>query len=622
MPAGCCSPGTARGHRLRTCYDDLGRPVEVWLRDHDGETAEILVGRTVYGDGLPDAAAHNLRGTVAEAFDSAGVVTNREYDFKGNLLLASRQFVTDVVGTVDWSAEPALDPEVFTSATSFDALNRTTQLVAPQVAGEAATVMVVQPQTNQAGLLETLDAWTHLTEPPTARLDPSTADLHLVTGVEYDAHGQRAEIAFGNGTSTTYTHDPETMRLRRLTTMRGTTALQDLSYTPDPTGHTTDMRDGAQQTLFFRSRQVDPGADYVYDALYRMVQSTGREHAGGGSAGGQPRGPVPPPWLALPSIEDGAALTRYVERYAYDATGNIVELRHRALAAGRSGWTRTYSYDEPSALQPDRHGNRLSRTTVGDGQREPYRYDANGNMTSMPHLPRLDWDEQDRLHAVSAQHVRHGPDPETTYYGYDALGQRVRKVTLRHGRRVRERLYLGGFEVQRRYASDGFTVEVERLTLHASDDRQRVALVERRTVGHDKGAAELVRYQYVDQVGSSILELDAGGRIITYEENLAYGAPSYQAVRRRTETPKPVPFTGKERDDETGLSCFGQRLLRHVAGPVDEPRPSRPSRRRQPLRLLARRPDRTLRSQRAGVDAAPARGAGAGVPAGGARDTG
>ena len=43
--------------------------------------------------------------------------------------------------------------------------------------------------------------------------------------------------------------------------------------------------DDAQQTIFFRNQRVEPSADYTYDAIYRLIEATGREHLGqvGGS---------------------------------------------------------------------------------------------------------------------------------------------------------------------------------------------------------------------------------------------------------------------------------------------------------------------------------------------------
>ena len=48
----------------------------------------------------------------------------------------------------------------------------------------------------------------------------------------------------------------------------------------------------------------------------------------------------------------------------------------------------------------------------------------------MPHLPLVTWDFAERMQTSSTQVFGEGT-PETTYYVYDASGQRVRKVTER-----------------------------------------------------------------------------------------------------------------------------------------------------------------------------------------------
>jgi hypothetical protein len=58
-----------------------------------------------------------------------------------------------------------------------------------------------------------------------------------------------------------------------------------------------------------------------------------------------------------------------------------------------------------------------------------YNYDVHGNMTAMPHLPLMRWDYRDQLQTTSKQVRTDGGMPETTYYVYDAAGQRVRKIT-------------------------------------------------------------------------------------------------------------------------------------------------------------------------------------------------
>jgi RHS repeat-associated protein len=125
---------------------------------------------------------------------------------------------------------------------------------------------------------------------------------------------------------------------------------------------------------------------------------------------------------------------------------------------------------------------------------------------------------------------------------------------------MKERLYLGGFEIYREYRSD--TVKRERETLHIMDDTQRIALVETRTVGaaaNDPGPAHLVRYEFGNHLGSASLELDDKARVISYEEYTPFGSTSYQALSGQTESPKRYRYSGKERDDCSGLYYYGAR---------------------------------------------------------------
>ena len=178
----------------------------------------------------------------------------------------------------------------------------------------------------------------------------------------------------------------------------------------------------------------------------------------------------------------------------------------------------------------------------------------------------MQWDFQDHLQASSRQIVNEGT-PEITYYVYDGSGQRVRKVTERQARtgetptRSNERIYLGGFEVYREYGASGDTITLERQTLHAMDDKQRVAMVETRTQDVEPDMpAQLIRFQLGNHLGSASLELDGDGAIISYEEYHPYGSTSYQAGRSVAEVSlKRYRYTGMERDEETGLNYHGAR---------------------------------------------------------------
>ncbi|MEQ8279538.1 MAG: RHS repeat-associated core domain-containing protein [Deltaproteobacteria bacterium] len=71
------------------------------------------------------------------------------------------------------------------------------------------------------------------------------------------------------------------------------------------------------------------------------------------------------------------------------------------------------------------------------------------------------------------------------------------------------------------------------------------------------------RYQLDDHLGSATLEVDASAqaRVLTYEEYGPYGAVTYRATRGGVDlSPKRYRYTTKERDEETGLDDFGQRL--------------------------------------------------------------
>ncbi len=211
---------------------------------------------------------------------------------------------------------------------------------------------------------------------------------------------------------------------------------------------------------------------------------------------------------------------------------------------------------------------------------ERYEYDRYGNIRSMPHLPLMRWDYRDQLQATSQQVRDDGGTPVMTYYVYDAHGQRVRKTTEGHAdpevtpQRAKERIYLGGFEVYREYNSDPGRSTLERTTVHVVDDQQRIALVEKRTQGIDKGKKELIHYLLGNHLDSVSLELDEEANIISYEEYTPYGSTSYQAVRNQTDTPKRYRYSGKERDDATGLYYYGARYYAPWLGRWTSPDPA------------------------------------------------
>ena len=595
----------SRDHEFSYKYDKLRRRTDMRVKGGDGEKPlDNVYEKIIYGEdkslnGKSDKEL-NLRGKIFEHYDTAGKVQFEEYDFKGNLLRSSRTLLRNFKEIVDWASAtvPEMESEVFTSSTTYDALNRPIQLVAPHVVtGANFKTDVIQPFFNEANLLEKIDVWLKYNGEPDTLLDPNTADLHAVNDIDYNAKGQREFIEYGNDVKTKYEYDPLTFRLTHLFTWRGVgfpqacekeltaekreerkcsktlppycEGVQNLYYTYDPVGNITRICDDAQQTVYFRNKCVEPTAEYTYDAIYRLIKATGREHLG--QVGGKP---IRHSYNDAPRVgvdwskNDGHAMGTYIEKYLYDAVGNILFMRHSGTDPENPGWKRCYQYALDS--------NRLLSTGDPNDPRNPasecppnyastpifaekYSYDPHGNMLNMPQLQIMQWDFKDQLQMTQRQKVNEEDEDgkahqgERTYYVYDASGQRARKITeLANGNLKDERIYLGGFEIYRKHTNGGLTRE----TLHIMDDKQRIAFVETKTIDPQS----LIRYQFSNHLGSASLELDQDAQIISYEEYCPYGSTSYQAVRQGIEvSAKRYRYTGEERDEESGLYYHGAR---------------------------------------------------------------
>ena len=466
-------------------------------------------------------------------------MTHEAYDFEGNLLRQARRLAAAYEETVDWStlaeledvtdlenaAAEQLEEEAFETSGTFDALGRPVSQTSPD-----ATLL--RYGYNEAALLESV----------TGRVRGANEETTFVSNVDYNARGQRTLVAYGNGTQTAYTYDPQTFRLERLRTQGGGQTYQDLRYWFDAAGNIVEQQDGAQQSTYFGNAVVEPGQRFAYDAQSRLGWASGREHRSLSQ-------PTHESFGSVAHREDGAGMRRYTQRYVYDVVGNILRMQH---AADGGDSTRRYVYAED--------GNRLVANSGPEdaaGQHShTYGYDAHGNMTSMPHLSAVQWDFADRMQRADLG------GGGTAYFVYDAGGERVRKVRVNEGGgRSFERIYVGGFEVYR--ARVGGTVRLERETVHVGDDAGRMCLLETRTVRDGAAVAEPQTgqlYQYGNHLGSASLELTEDREVISYEEYHPYGTSSYRAANSGVDvSERRYRYTGKERDEETGLGYHGAR---------------------------------------------------------------
>jgi RHS repeat-associated protein len=229
----------------------------------------------------------------------------------------------------------------------------------------------------------------------------------------------------------------------------------------------------------------------------------------------------------------------------YDRIGNLLELFHSA-GGGANTWTRTYSYTTGT--------NQLASNTIPGGS-ATYTHDAHGSITSMPHLASITYGPFDQMANAD---LGGGGD---AYYQYDASGQRVRKLIDTGANLIKERIYLGAYEIYREHISGD--IDLERQSLHVMDGTRRVAVLETLTIEDGNPVTTPVthqRFQLGNHLDSALLEVDEAGMVVSYEELLPYGASAYRSARSDVDvSPRRYRYTGKERDDETGLYYYGAR---------------------------------------------------------------
>lgn len=531
---------------IHTKYDALQRPTGHFHLSDSGQ--EIQFEKFVYGEkpGLNTPAEHNACGRIYKQYDQSGVVTMK-YDFKGNVVATERQLAWEYKLAIDWSSRtpPALESERFINTTSFDALNRPTEL---SVDGSRT-----RNNYNSMSLISSVETLSSSPPPTVAIPTPPPSWVPVITSTEYDAMGRKTCISYGNNTKTEFTYDKNSLRLTRVwtRTLGKNTTRQDLQYTYDPRGNITHIDDKAQPDI----DGVRASKDYTYDPINRLIESSGRKDM----------------------ATEGAkhALVRYTEKYSYDSTGNILSTRCCYGDGRYPGRTKQYHYNIAISMHQGKFTNRLSEIEVG-GKTESFVYDVHGNVISMAGFSAMQWDFRNQLRKTCRQIIS-AKQPEATYYVYSADGSRVRKVTERKAdpdkqpARLYDTLYLGGFEIFRKYLGNGSTLSLERKTTSIGSETpiRRVETQRWETSSAIKDTP-IFRYPLPDHLGSVGLELDNIGDVLSYEEYSAYGETTYRAP---LSIPKSYRFSGKEQDTETGLYYFGARYFAASLGRWISPDP-------------------------------------------------
>ncbi len=428
--------------------------------------------------------------------------------------------------------------------------------------------------------------------------------------IQYNDYGQKSHVTYGNSASAEYSYDA----LHRLTNLKsrngGGTLMQNIDYTYDNASNVTGIANSAGVVNTLGGGY---GNSYRYDALHRLVSSTG----GGASAG------------------------TYDMDMGYTGSGRIKAKYRSSLSPTLSGTVKMY-YGYCDEYQP--HAVRRIYDEYNQKHYD-FRWDASGNLGQVSYGNGdalfesgrfMYWTEDSRMHvAVDDNHY--------SYYAYDYSGERRIKLTgdnsvldvnadymrtistlenvtlypsaymVLTDRGYTKHYYTGMERVAARIGDGGLDVGIylsNTDNLHARANRlfsQSLAQVNGRvleandvdcvmewmpdveelgipfeaipeqmsaTVGTEYGefvgAMHLVSnagespevyYYHGDHLGSASWITDASGAAVQHLQYLPFGE---RFVDQRTSGySERFTFTGKERDSETGYGYFGARYMDH-----------------------------------------------------------
>ena len=507
-------------------YEDptlAGRPLSVTEQVVNGVAR--VAERFVWAGATAEAQASNLVGQVVSHYDPAGLVKTNSFALTGVPTSVTRQLLKDADNpdiATDWQVEDAagLEPDTYTTLTTVDATG--TVLTTQDAAGHKQRLVY-----DVAGRLAS--SWLTL---------KGGLEQVIVKTLRYSAAGQKLREEHGNGVVTTYTYEPETQRLSSIKTERqgrGVRVLQDLRYAYDPVGNVLSVRNDAEATRFWRNQKVLPENTYTYDSLYQLVSATGREMA------------------------DPGTYTRYIRTYTYDAAGNLSQIRHSAPATNNNSTT---------DITVSVRSNRAVLSTLAN---DPSEVDAlfrpGGQQTLLSPGQPLAWTSRGELRQVTPVKRDSGVDDHESYR-YDSVSRRVFKASTQqtaYSTQSHKVLYLPGLELRRSASGDILTQDLQVIALGKAG-RAQVRVLHWES-GKPAGIAnDQLRYSYDNLLGSSALEVDGAGNLISQEEYYPYGGSAVWTYRNTVEAGyKTIRYSGKERD-ATGLYYYGHRYYQSWSG--------------------------------------------------------
>ncbi|ULQ59049.1 LysM peptidoglycan-binding domain-containing protein [Brucepastera parasyntrophica] len=390
-----------------------------------------------------------------------------------------------------------------------------------------------------------------------------------VDKIGYDEWGQRVYIRLGNGVETSYTYDENRRWLSGIETRNAGTVLQNMEYRFDRVGNVSGYENNAGA---YMTKQ-----DYTYDSLYQLTGVTGESRA---SETGEYQAAYSQSYrfdegglgkmmekVSASSQSDGRILgddlnysldyeyeAGYVHRvsriggryYQYDASGNLTVEQDGPFTKGEPV-NRNYTV---TGL-----GNEVYVTDHGWGMSEDPSTGSGGTGgTQSPWKREYTWNERNQL-------KRSRDSRYTVVYTYGADGQRSGKYSVGgSGSTESETLYFNKLWTWR---YDGQVSNAAgQNSKHIYVGESRLVTKIGRADGSFTNEERVKQYWYhSDHLGSAQLITNADGEEYERIEYTPYGELWIEKASTASNIDIPYRFTGKEKDEETGLYYYGARYL-------------------------------------------------------------
>ncbi|MGY1423601.1 RHS repeat-associated core domain-containing protein [Bacillus cereus] len=529
-------------------HDLIGRPIAVFEKQENQDRFQCRE-RYIYGENERDEQDNNLRGQLVRHYDTAGRSQRKSFSLSGIPLYQSRQLLKNINEPSNWSTNSenawvnSLDIDTYDTSWKYD------------VQGKKIT------QIDAKGNLQTV-TYNVIGQPKAVSFTlQGQTEQSIANRIEYNATGQVQKNEAGNGILTEYTYEESTQRLMRKKDSRELSSgkrdiLQDYYYEYDPVGNILSITNQTDSIRFFRNQIIEPKRQYTYDALYQLISSSGRE-------ADSFRQQQSYPSLITPIPLDDSQYVNYSEKYSYDRAGNLIQLIHK----GASQCNTDICIDDTSNRGIWKQKDEIPN--IADS------FDRAGNQKVLRSGIPLEWDSRNQLSHVDMV-LRENEDNDLEIYTYDSTGIRIVKRNIRKTKtntQTNTTVYLPGLELRTRQTGDTVTELLHVVTVDTEIAKVRILHWEDGTQPNNI-KNDQYRYSINDHLGSSILELDIVGQIISKEEFYPYGGTALWAARNEIESNyKITRYSGKELD-ATGLYYYGYRYYMPWVGRWLNPDPA------------------------------------------------